>query len=116
MPSYQTGNTCVDTTLQAAQWQASRNEGSIVPIGTATYIVKTTALSATSITYTLQNVSSNSTVVKTVTPFFEPCSNLSSADFLQMSWLVAAAWVAASCFKLLYKMALSPLGDQENVT
>jgi hypothetical protein len=113
---YQTGQTCVDTALQAAQYQASLNDGSIVNIGNGTYVTSVTSVSATAISYKFTNVSSNATVLKTVIPAPLPCANLSSADFLQMSWLVASAWVAAACFKLLYKMALSPLGDTENVT
>jgi len=113
---YQTGQSCVDTALQAAQYQASMNEGAIVQIGTAQFVTSVTSVSATSIAYRFTNVSSTATVNKTVVPTLQPCTSLDSADFLQMSWLVAAAWVAAACFKLLYKMALSPLGDSENVT
>jgi hypothetical protein len=102
--------------LQAAQWQASSNDGSIVQIGTAQYVTSVISVSATSIAYRFTNVASTAVINKTIVPNPLPCANLSSADFLQMSWLVASAWVAAACFRLLYKMALSPLGDQENVT
>jgi hypothetical protein len=113
---FQTGQTCVDTALQAAQYQASVNVGSIVQIGTAQYVTSVVSVSATSIAYRFTNVSSTAVVNKTIVPSPQPCANLSSADFLQMSWLVAAAWVAAACFKLLYKMAFSVNEGSENVS
>lgn len=113
---FQTGQTCVDTALAAAQYQASINEGAIVQIGTAQYVTSAVTVSATSIAYRFTNVSSTAVVNKTVVPTLQPCVNLSSDDFLQMSWMVAAAWVAAACFKLLYKMAFSVNEGSENVT
>lgn len=113
---FQTGNTCVDTALAGAQYLASTNDGAIVQIGTAQYVTSVVSVSATSIAYRFTNVSSTAVINKTVVPTLQPCSNLSSADFLQLSWLVAAAWVAAACFKLLYKMLFSVNEGSENVT
>ena len=113
---FQTGQTCVDTALSAAQYKASENDGAIVQIGTAQYVTSVVSVSATSIAYRFTNVSSTAVINKTVIPTPQPCANLSSADFLQLSWLVAAAWVAATCFKLLCKMIHSVNEGSENVT
>jgi len=62
-------------------------------IGTATYVVDSTAQTATSITYVLRNVSSSAIVTATeiVTPL--PCGLLDTADGLAIAWGIAAAWL-----------------------
>lgn len=101
MPQYQTGENCVNTTLEAALYQASINEGSIVQIGTAQYVVSVTSVSATSIAYRFTNVSSTAVIKKTVTPTFTPCTKLEIADATSLAWLVVIPWVAAWAVKVV---------------
>ena len=48
---FQSGDACYDTAIQANQAAAAREVGSVKQIGTAQYVVDSTAVSATSITY-----------------------------------------------------------------
>lgn len=101
MPQYQTGQDCVNTTLEAAQYQGSMNEGSIVQVGTAQYVVSVVSSSAASIAYRLTNVSSNAVINKTVTPTFTPCTKLQIADASALAWLVVIPWVCAWAIKVV---------------
>jgi len=96
MVSYQVGSVCYSTPLAAVQAMAAKEVGSVVQIGTATYVVNSTGQTASSITYVLQNVSSAAvvTTTETVTPL--PCGLLDTADGLLISWGIAACWLAVA--------------------
>ena len=112
MPQYQTGNECVNTTLEAARYQASMNEGSIIQIGTAQYVTSITSVSATSIVYRFTNVSSTAVINKTVTPTFTPCTKLEIADATSLAWLVVLPWICAWGVKVVAR-GLSPSSTGE---
>ena len=101
MPQYQTGDNCVNTTLEAAQYQASTNDGAIVQIGTAQYVTSVISSSATAIQYRFTNVSSTAVINKTVIPTFIPCTKLAIADATSLAWLVVVPWVCAWGIKVV---------------
>jgi hypothetical protein len=112
MPQYQTGSTCVNDTLAAANYQANQNDGSIVLIGTAQYVTSVTSVSATAIVYKFTNVSSTAVVNKTVTPTFQNCSQLSTVDAAALAWKVVIVWVAAYAIKVIARAVSSDYGAQ----
>jgi len=91
--SYQSGDNCFDTALAANQASAAREVGGMRQIGTATYVVDSTAQTANSITYVLRNVSSTAVVTTTETVNPLPCVLLDTADGLILSWGIATAWL-----------------------
>lgn len=93
MASYQVGEVCYPTALDAVKAMAAAEVGSIRQIGTAQYVVDSTAQTASSITYVFRNVSSTAVVTSTelVTP--QPCGLLDTADGLVIAWGIAAAWL-----------------------
>lgn len=107
MPQYQTGESCVEGTLAAAQYQAHQADGAIVQIGTAQYVTSVVSVSATSIAYRFTNVSSTAVINKTVTPTFQPCTKLTFADSYDLAWKVVIVWVAAWAIKVLIR-SLNP--------
>lgn len=91
--SFQSGPGCFPTALAANQFAAAQQVGSIKQIGTAQYVVDSTSVTATSITYVFRNVSSTAvvTTTETVTPL--PCQALTYEDAASLAWPVAAAWL-----------------------
>lgn len=93
MPSFQSGFTCYPTALASAQAAAATQIGSVVSIGAKTYVVDVSAVTATTITYRLNDVASTAFVSK-VAPFTAlPCGLLDTADGLVIAWGIAAAWL-----------------------
>mgnify|MGYP000856818016 CR=1 FL=1 len=90
---YQSGPGCFSTPAEANSYAAAQQIGSIKQIGTAQYVVDSTAVTASSITYVFRNVSNNSTVTTTeiVNPL--PCQALTYEDAASLAWPVAAAWL-----------------------
>ena len=112
MAQYQTGQTCVDTPLQAAQYQANQNEGASVQIGTNQYIITVSSVSASSITYVYQRVSGTPNITKTITPTLQPCAYPDYTDTQSLAWLVVVVWMAAYAIKLLYRAASPNFGAE----
>lgn len=90
----QVGDTCYPSELSANQAIASSQVGKLVQVGTASYVVDATSITATNITYTLRNVASTATIVKTsaVTPI--PCQAMNALDAGALAWKIAAVWIA----------------------
>ena len=90
---YQSGPGCFPTALAANQYAAAQEVGSIKQIGTAQYVVDSTAVTSSSITYVFRNVSSTAvvTTTETVTPL--ACQALTHEDAASLAWPVAAAWL-----------------------
>ncbi len=93
MPSFQVGDSCYSSALSAVQAMAAREVGGMRQIGTATYVVDSTAQTVNSITYVLRNVSSNAVVTTTETVAPLPCGLLDTTDGLLIAWGIATAWL-----------------------
>jgi len=93
MPSFQVDGVCYSSALSAVQAMAAAEVGGMRQIGTATYVVDSTAQTASSITYVLRDVSSTAviTTTETVTPL--PCGLLDTSDGLVIAWGIATAWL-----------------------
>lgn len=93
MASFQVDGVCYSSALLSVQAMAAREIGSIRQIGTAQYVVDSTAQTADSITYIFRNVGSTAsfTSVANVTP--QPCGLLDTADGLLIAWGIATAWL-----------------------
>lgn len=93
MASYQVGASCFSTALSAAQAAAASQIGSVVSIGSATYVIDVTAVTGASITYKLQNVASTASVTKVAAFTPLPCGLVDTSDGLVIAWGVATAWL-----------------------
>jgi len=98
--SYQIDNACYDTALQAAQVAASSEVGSIVVLGSTAYVVNAPTITATSITYQLNQIGGPGTISSSNAFTAVPCQLLTVEDGLSMGWLVGSVWVAV--FALLF--------------
>jgi len=103
MAGFQVGDSCYPDALAAVKAMAAAEVGGMRQIGTATYVVDSTAQTANSITYVLRNVSSTAvvTTTETVTPI--PCGLLDWEDGLILGWAVAGAWIATAVVLFLRK-------------
>lgn len=93
MASYQFAGSCYATALSAARAAAASQIGSIVQVGAGSYVVDVQSVSASSITYRLQNVASSATISKVAAFTPLPCGLLDTADGLVIAWGIAAAWL-----------------------
>jgi len=101
---FQVGQACYGTAEQAAQAVASAEAGSLKQAGQGVYVVGVSAVSDTSITYTLNPVDGTA-AFSYVAPFTpQPCNLLSAQDALEVSWMVVAAWAAAHAVMFLVRM------------
>lgn len=93
MAGFQVDDVCYSSSLLAVKAMAAREVGGLLQIGTATYVVDSTAQTAKSITYALRNVTSNTVITstRTVTPI--PCGLLDTEDGLIIAWGIATAWL-----------------------
>jgi hypothetical protein len=96
MSSYQVGRECYSSPLAAAQAAAAGSIGSLLQVGTASYVVDVSAVTASSITYRLQNVSSTASITKVASFTPLPCGLLDTSDGLVIAWGIAAAWLAVA--------------------
>lgn len=103
MPSFQVGDVCYSTQLDAVKAMAAREVGKLTQIGTASYVVDVSATSATSITYILRNVASTATVTKVAPVAVQPCGLLETGDALLISWGIAAVWIGTHAVLSLRK-------------
>lgn len=99
--SWQVGNYCVETELQAAQATAAANNGVMFSTSAGVVEVMVGNVTETSIQYILRNVSANSQVNRTVIFSAQECQLLTVTDGIQMGWLVGAVWLAAFCLMFL---------------
>lgn len=93
MASFQFGESCYSTAIDAARASSAAEIGKIVEVGAASYVVDVKAVTATSITYRLQNVASTATITKVAAYTAQPCGLLDTADSLVIAWGIAAAWL-----------------------
>lgn len=94
--SYQVGSTCYPSPAAAAQASSSAVVGSIVPLGSALYVVDVQAVSDTSITYSFSDVQTSTSFTK-VAPFTAaPCGLLDTSDGILIGWGVALAWIVTA--------------------
>lgn len=105
--SFQFGESCYSTALAAAQASAASQIGSIVQIGSASYVVDVASASESSITYKFQDVLSTASVTKVASYTPLPCGLLDTADGVELGWLVAAAWIATAVVLHMRKAAQS---------
>lgn len=105
MAGFQVGESCYPDALTAVKAMAAGQVGGMRQIGTATYVVDSTAQTATSITYVLRNVSSTAAITTTETVAPVPCGKLDWQDGLTLGWAVAAAWIATAVVLFLRKAA-----------
>lgn len=103
--AYQVGSTCYGAATDAVSAIASAQAGAVVVHGGATYVVNATALTASSITYTLQPLAGGAAITSTVSVTPQPCGLLQWEDGLVLGWGVAAAWIAAAVVMNLRRAA-----------
>jgi len=102
MTSYQVGANCYSSTLAAAQASASSQVGAVVQLGTKSlYVVDVQAVSATSITYSLNALDNTASIVKTVPYTAQPCGLLDTADGLLLGWGVAIVWLITAAILVM---------------
>lgn len=96
MASFQVGDVCYPSAVEAVQAMASSEVGSIRQLGNSQYVVDSTAQTGSSITYVFRDVATSATITSTqqVTP--QPCGLLDTSDGLVISWGIAAAWLFAA--------------------
>ena len=75
--------------------------GRITQVGTASYVVDVTAVTAASITYKLQNVASTASITKVAVYTPLPCGLLDTSDGLIIAWGIATAWIVTSAVLFL---------------
>lgn len=93
MPSFQSGPFCYSSEVAAASASASAEIGSIVQAGAVSYVVDVVGVTASSITYKLQDVNSSAFIVKESAYTPVPCGLLDTADGLIIGWGIAAVWL-----------------------
>ncbi len=101
MASYQVGSNYYSSTLAAAQASASSQAGAVVQLGANPYVVDVQAVSATSITYSLNALDSTASIVKTVPYTAQPCGLLDTADGLLLGWGVAIVWLITAAILVM---------------
>jgi hypothetical protein len=101
--SFQVRDVCYSSPLAAAQAAAASQIGSVVQLGNSAYVVDVTGVSASSITYRLDNLASTAFISK-VSPFTPlPCGLLDTTDGLVIAWGIAAAWLCTAGVLFLRK-------------
>jgi hypothetical protein len=101
MASYQVDGECYPNATAASAAAAAREIGKVVQIGTASYVVDVSSTSATSITYTLRNVSNSTSVTKVAQFTPVTCGLIDTTDSIVIAWGIAAAWIAAYTLKFI---------------
>lgn len=91
--SYQVDGVCYSVPLSAISAIASKETGRIVNLGNSSYVVDVSALTDSSITYLLTDLTTSSTITKTVSITLQPCGLLDTSDGLIIGWGIAAAWL-----------------------
>lgn len=112
--SFQSGPGCFPTALAANQYAAAQEVGSIKQIGTAQYVVDSSSVTASSITYVFRNVSNNATVTATeqVTPL--PCQALTYEDAASLAWPIAAAWLGVYALTFISRYLTRETHETDN--
>lgn len=93
--SWQVGDQCFETELQAAQVMAALNNGTMYSTSAGVVEVMVANVTETSIQYTLRNLTSQSQVTRTVVLNAQECQLPTVQDGIQLGWLVAGAWIVA---------------------
>lgn len=91
--SFQVGNTCYPTAVQAAQATASQNLGLFVSRGGEPFSISVTQVTATEIHYRMDGMTGSYTHKALFTPM--SCNMLTVEDGIAMGWMVGGAWIAA---------------------
>jgi hypothetical protein len=99
--AYQVGPSCYGDAIAAVHAIASSQVGTVVVHGGSAYVADATAVTATSISYTLQPIAGGASIsyVASVSP--QPCGLLDWQDGLMLGWAVAAAWIAVAAVMLI---------------
>ena len=92
--AFQLGGACFETVGAAAKAGAAAAVGQVLPAGGSAYVVNAVGASDGSISYTLHELGTSSTVAHTFTPTYPECQLLQAGDAVEMGWGVIAAWVA----------------------
>lgn len=101
MASFQFGAACYPTALAAARAASAQEIGKVISVGSAAYVVDVQAVTASSITYRLQNVSNTSVITKVAAYTAQPCGLLDTADGLVIAWGIATAWLVTYAIKFI---------------
>lgn len=113
---WQVGATCYSSPLAANQAAASAQVGAVVPHGGVAHVVSVSAVDASSITYSLLPVGGGSTSSMVVPANPLPCGLLTHVDGIDLSWKVAAVWIAAWSIVFLAKSAWRVLNGGDGDT
>lgn len=93
MASFQVDGVCYSSSLAAVQAMAASEVGSIRQLGSAVYVVDSTAQTSSSITYVLRELGGVGLITSTQNVNPQPCGLLDTADGLILAWGIATAWL-----------------------
>lgn len=110
---FQVGSLCYHTEAAAAAASASSQLGSIVTRAGELYSVNVTAVTSNSITYAFSPLSGGVAFSQTTAYTPQPCGLLTPGDALELSWMVAAAWIAAYAVIFLARVFRQTEGPQD---
>lgn len=102
---YQVGTACYGDAASAVSAIASGQVGALVQHGGAAYVVDATAVTGSSITYSLNPVDSGTALVVVAPVTAQPCGLLEWQDGLVIGWAVAGAWLATAAVLFLKRAA-----------
>lgn len=94
--SFQHGGQCFGTQAEAWASLAAASAGSVIPAGSAIYVLDVDSVSASGIDFVLRDMLSSGTVSYTATPAMQPCSLLDWEDGLELGWGVGSIWLLAA--------------------
>lgn len=92
--SYQVGSTCYDSPSAANQASVSSHAGSIVLVGGQSQVLSVVSVDSSSVTYGYTPLSGGALTSQTVALSPQPCNLLTAQDAVQISWMIAALWLA----------------------
>ncbi|HYP84396.1 hypothetical protein [Variovorax sp.] len=99
--AFQVGSACYSDAQGAAAAIASAQVGTVVAHGGAAYVVDASAVSGTSITYTLTPVSGGTAITLAAPVSVQPCGLLDWQDGMVLGWGVAGVWLAVAAVMVI---------------
>ena len=108
---YQVNDACFPSAISAAQAAASSQIGALKEHGGTLYAVDVSAVTASSITYSLLPVGGGAPVVLVAPYAAQECQLLNLDDGLQLGWMVAAVWLAAFGVMFMARALRGETGD-----
>lgn len=111
---FQHGSACYSTAKQAAEAQASHLVGSIIQIGQEPYAVDVSAVTDSTISLTLQQLTGPGVFTKTILVTPQPCGLLQVEDAISIGWLIAAIWIGVFSLTFIARIIRSGIEERSD--